>query len=216
MGAYIELVDLCKSYKTIPVVDHISLSFEKGKCYGIVGRNGSGKSVLLKLIAGYAVPDSGKVIIQGKQEKKDIDFIQNAGVVINSPQFISSMSGIDNLKFLADIRGLITEDTIWETLKLLELADSAKKKVKTYSEGMRQRLRIAQAIMENPEILLLDEPMNSLDQQGVLLVRKLLKEYVSRGNTILFTSHLKEDMEELADEVYEIDAGHISQPAAVK
>lgn len=199
--------NISKSYKNVSVINNLSISFKKGKGYGVMGYNGSGKSVLLKLIAGFAFPDKGEIIIDGKILKKDIDFIQNAGVVINAPEFISSMSGFNNLKYLAEIKNIISTDDINNILYKLNLYEARLKKVSTYSQGMKQRLRLAQALMESPEILLLDEPMNALDKEGTKLVKNILKEHIKKGNTLIFTSHSKDDFVELADETYEIEEG---------
>lgn len=207
MENVIILNEVSKSYKDISIIKNLTISFARGKSYGIMGYNGSGKSVLLKLIAGYAFPDSGEITIEGKTLKKDMDFIQNAGVVINSPEFIGSMSGIKNLMYLAEIKNIIGISEIENILRELHLYDARMKKVSTYSQGMKQRLRLAQALMESPDILLLDEPMNALDKEGIALVKDILKAHIQQGKTLIFTSHQKEDFWELADEAYELDNG---------
>lgn len=205
----IELKDVYKSYKKQEVLRGVSASFEKGRSYGIMGYNGSGKSVLLKVMTGYAFADRGEVIIDGKVLKKDIDFIQNAGIIINAPEFMNGTSAMDNLRFLAEIRGVIGDTEIEEILKTMGLYEARKKRVGIYSQGMKQRLRLAQALMESPEILILDEPLNALDKEGIHLVKDLLKKYVAQGNTLIFTSHSKEELNELSDEIYEIDQGKL-------
>lgn len=205
----IELKDVYKSYKKQEVLRGVSAAFEKGRSYGIMGYNGSGKSVLLKVMTGYAFADQGEIVIDGKVLKKDIDFIQNAGIIINAPEFMNGTSGMDNLRFLAEIRGVIGDAEIEEILKTMGLYEARKKRVGAYSQGMKQRLRLAQALMESPEILILDEPLNALDKGGIRLVKDLLKDYVARGNTLIFTSHSKEDLSELADEIYEMDEGKL-------
>lgn len=205
----IELKDVYKSYKKQEVLRGVSASFEKGRSYGIMGYNGSGKSVLLKVMTGYAFADRGEVIIDGKVLKKDIDFIQNAGIIINAPEFMNGTSAMDNLRFLAEIRGVIGDAEIEEILKTMGLYEARKKRVGIYSQGMKQRLRLAQALMESPEILILDEPLNALDKEGIHLVKDLLKKYVAQGNTLIFTSHSKEELNELSDEIYEIDQGKL-------
>lgn len=207
MENIITLENVSKSYKSGKILDDVSISFEKGKCYGIIGRNGCGKSVLLKLIAGFAYPDNGKITARGKTLKKDIDFIENAGVIINSPEFINSMSGLNNLLYLAEIKKKINKEKIIEVLKNLGLEGAMKKRVSTYSLGMKQRLRLAQAIMEDPDILILDEPMNALDNDGVSEIRNLLLSLKNEGKTILLTSHNTEDIDVLCDTVCEIDKG---------
>lgn len=211
----IELKDVYKSYKKQEVLRGVSASFEKGRSYGIMGYNGSGKSVLLKVMTGYAFADRGEVIIDGKILKKDIDFIQNAGIIINAPEFMNGTSAMDNLRFLAEIRGVIGDTEIEEILKTMGLYEARKKRVGIYSQGMKQRLRLAQALMESPEILILDEPLNALDKDGIHLVKDLLKKYVAQGNTLIFTSHSKEELKELADEIYEIDKGKLIRTSEI-
>lgn len=210
MGVVIQLKNVSKSYKNNSVFENLSLEFEYGKSYGIKGYNGSGKSVLLKLIAGYAFPDRGEILINGQVMKKDVDFIQNAGVVINAPEFIGEVSAYKNLKYLAEIRNQIGDCEILKTLEQFGLSDAKNKRVSTFSQGMKQRLRLAQALMEKPEILLLDEPMNALDQEGIVQVKTILKEHVQNGGTLIFTSHNKEDFIDLADVCYEIDKGKVT------
>ena len=172
--SFIKLQNIYKSYNGIEIIKDLSVNFDRGKSYGIMGYNGSGKSVLLKLIAGYAFADSGVITIDGKILKKDIDFIMNAGVIINSPEFMNSLSAIDNLRFLAEIRNIVSEKEIELFLKSLHLYEVRNKKVSTFSMGMKQRLRLVQALMESPDILILDEPMNALDKEGVSLVINVL------------------------------------------
>lgn len=210
MGTVIQLKNVNKSYKNNSVFENLSLELEQGKSYGIKGYNGSGKSVLLKLIAGYAFADSGEIIINGQVMKKDIDFIRNAGVVINAPEFIGEMSAYKNLKYLAEIRNNIGNREIFGILEQFGLSDVKHKRVSTFSQGMKQRLRLAQALMEKPEILLLDEPMNALDQEGIAQVKSILNEHVQTGGTLIFTSHNKEDFIDLADVCYEIDKGKLA------
>lgn len=207
--ALIKVRNVSKSYKDVTVIHNLFIDFNRGKSYGIMGYNGSGKSVILKLLSGYAFADSGEIRIDGKILKKDIDFIQDAGVVINAPEFIGSLSGIKNLMYLAEIRHSVTLPDIENIMKRLGLYDARKKKVAAYSQGMKQRLRFAQAIMEKPDILLLDEPFNALDKDGVFLVKEILREHVREGKTLIFTSHQKEDLQELADEVYEVENGSL-------
>ena len=201
MDALIQVKNVSKSYKKQTVVKNVSFDIEKGKSYGIKGYNGSGKSVLLKLIAGYAFPDSGEIVIDGKILKKDIDFIQNAGVVINAPEFIGGMSAFKNLKYLAEIKRQIGDKEILEILEKFQLSAAKNKRVSAFSQGMKQRLRL----------LLLDEPMNALDKEGVKLVKSILKEHVAQGKTLIFTSHSNEDFSDLADVCFEIDSGILSR-----
>lgn len=207
---WITLSHVSKAYKKQEVIRDLSVSFEKGKRYGIMGYNGSGKSVLLKMIVGFAFADSGEIRVGEQILKKDMDFLPNAGVVINAPEFMNGLSGLDNLRFLAEIKGKIGEREIEETLKTMGLFEARKKKVGRYSMGMKQRLRLAQALMEKPDILILDEPMNALDKEGIALVKKLLNEYMNEERILIFTSHNKEDFLDLADECFELDGGKIA------
>lgn len=209
MGTIIELKNVNKSYKNTPVVCDLSVVFEQGKSYGVKGYNGSGKSVLLKLIAGYAFADSGEITVNGQVMKKDIDFIPNAGVVINAPEFIEEMSAYKNLKYLAEIQNRIGDAEIHGILERFALSHVKNKRVSTFSQGMKQRLRLAQALMEKPEILLLDEPMNALDRDGMAQVKSILKEHIAQGGTLIFTSHNREDFADLADVCYEIEKGKL-------
>lgn len=196
-----------KSFKNQEVLSNINIVFESGKIYGIVGYNGSGKSVLLKCICGFFTLDSGEIEINGKKLKKDIDMIQDAGVIIEEPAFLKEYSGKRNLEFLYSIRNKLNPEVISKAMRLVGLDENSKKKVKNYSLGMKQRLAIAQAIMENPKILLLDEPMNGLDKNGVQEIRELLLDLKKQDKTIVLVSHNQEDIRVLCDELYEIENG---------
>lgn len=205
----INFKDYTKSFKNETVLNNINITFNKGGFYGIIGKNGSGKSVFFKAICGFIKPSKGHVEVNGQKVGFDVDFPDKLGAMIEKPGFLHSYSGFNNLKFLADIRNLIDDSKIHETMKLVNLYSMSEKKVKNYSLGMRQRLGIAQAIMENPDIIILDEPMNGLDRDGVLLIRQLLKDLNSQGKTIIISSHNKEDIDELCTEVYKIEDGNI-------
>ena len=196
-----------KSFKNQEVLSNINIVFESGKIYGIVGYNGSGKSVLLKCICGFLTLDSGEIEIDGKKLKKDIDMIQDAGVIIEEPAFLKEYSGKRNLEFLYSIRNKLNSEAISKAMRLVGLDENSKKKVKNYSLGMKQRLAIAQAIMENPKILLLDEPMNGLDKNGIQEIRELLLNLKKQDKTIVLVSHNQEDIRVLCDELYEIENG---------
>lgn len=211
MNAVIDVRNVTKRYRTNEVLKAVSLTCEVGKIYGLVGRNGSGKTVLLKSICGLVVPTSGEVRVWGKLVGKDIDFPEDIGFIIESPGFILQESGLSNLKHLASIRGKIGIDEIRESMNTVGLDPDLKKQVGKYSMGMRQRLGIAQAIMEKPSLLILDEPMNGLDNQGVQHMRSLLKSLKAKGTTILLASHFKEDIELLCDEVYQMDCGVLTR-----
>lgn len=200
----ITIEHVSKKFKENIILQDINLELKRGKIYGFVGRNGSGKTILFKLIAGFLQPTSGIIKIGDKIIGKDIDFPNSCGVIIESPGFISSLSGYKNLKILADIKGKIDGNKIKEYMKTFELDPNDKKKVKTYSLGMRQKLGIIQALMENPEILILDEPMNALDEESVKKVRDILLE-IKHEKIILLSSHNKEDIEVLCDEIYKVE-----------
>ena len=187
------------------------LSFEKGRIHGIIGRNGSGKTMLMKCICGFVPVTSGSIQVRGKKVGKDIDVPQNMGIIIETPGFLNGYSGYNNLKFLANINNKISEEKIIETLKLVKLDPHNKKHVGKYSLGMRQRLGLAQALMEDPDILILDEPMNGLDQSGVEEMREVFAALAKKGTTILMANHNAEDIEILCDTVHEMDLGVISR-----
>ena len=209
MAEIIEIENLTKKFGDVTALENVNLSIGRGKIYGIVGRNGSGKTVLFKLITGYLKPTAGRVIVSGKEIGKDTDFAENIGIIIENPGFLKGYTGFKNLAYLAGIRNVIGKEEIRESMEKVGLDPDSNKKVGKYSLGMKQRLGIAQAIMENPEILILDEPMNSLDNQGVEEIRKLLMELRDEGKTIVLASHNKEDIEILCDKVCEMDRGKL-------
>lgn len=209
MESVIKVENVAKKFGEDTALENVSIEFEKGKIYGIVGRNGSGKTVLFKTIVGFLKPTGGRVIVGGKVIGKDVDFADNIGIIIETPGFLSAFSGYKNLEYLAGIKKRIGKKEIRETMARVGLNPKSKKKVGKYSLGMRQRLGIAQAIMENPDILILDEPMNGLDKQGVKDVRNILLNLKEDGKTILLASHNKEDIEILCHEVYEMECGQI-------
>ncbi len=209
MAEIISIENLTKKFGDVTVIDNVNLSIERGKIYGIIGRNGSGKTVLFKLITGYLSPTGGRVVVSGKEIGKDIDFADNIGIIIENPGFLKGYTGFKNLAYLAGIRNVIGKEEIRESMEKVGLDPDSNKKVGKYSLGMKQRLGIAQAIMENPEILILDEPMNGLDNQGVEEIRKLLMELRDEGKTIVLASHNKEDIEILCDKVCEMDRGKL-------
>ena len=189
------------------VLNNISFDCAPGQIYGLIGRNGSGKTMLLKCICGLVKPTTGAIFVWGRQVGRDIEFPETIGFIIEHPGFLLHESGLENLKHLASIRKRINVEQIQACMKLVGLDPNLKKPVSKYSLGMRQRLGIAQAIMENPNFLILDEPMNGLDNQGVKHIRSVLKELSSNGTTILLASHSMEDIDFLCDEVYQMDAG---------
>ena len=211
MSNMIEITNLCKSFKDTKVLNDITIKIKKGNIIGIIGRNGSGKTVLFKCICGLISPTKGTVKINNKILGKDIDIPNNIGAIIETPGFLPNYSGFKNLKFLAMIKNQINNEHIRDTIKLVGLDPDSKKHVGKYSLGMRQRLGIAQAIMEDPDVLILDEPMNGLDNDGVQDMRKLFLKLKEQGKTILLASHNKEDIEVLCDEVYMMDKGILTQ-----
>lgn len=203
----IKIVDASKSFKNQKVLQNISLECGSGKIYGIIGRNGSGKTVLFKCICGFLKLDEGEIRVEGRKMGQDLDLLTNSGIIIEEPAFLKNENGYKNLEYLYMINNKKNKDHLVRILNKVGLDALSKKKVGNYSMGMRQRLAIAQAIMEDKEILILDEPMNGLDNQGVLEMRELFLELKASGKTILLASHNKEDINVLCDEVYEIDRG---------
>lgn len=198
-----------KKFGTQTVLNNVSLTLEDGKIYGFVGQNGCGKTVLFKSICGFIYLDRGTITVDGKVIGKDIDIIKDAGIIIESPGFLPNYSAFKNLKFLTMIKDNIGDEQIKSTLISVGLDPESKKVVGKFSLGMRQRLGIAQAIMENPHILILDEPMNGLDKRGVEDIRKILMDLKKKGKLILLASHNPLDIDILCDCVYELDAGAI-------
>ena len=210
LSSVITLEGVRKIFKEQYVLKCITLFLPAGKIYGFVGKNGSGKTVLFKTIAGFLHPETGVVTVHGKQLGVETDFAENIGLIIETPGFLSQYSAYKNLEFLAKIRNKIGKEEIRKAIELVGLDPDDKKKVGKYSLGMRQRLGIAQAIMEDPDILILDEPMNGLDKKGIALVRELLVKLKDEGKTILLASHYAEDME-ICDELYDMDEGNVKR-----
>lgn len=207
METCIEVQNVAKRFRDQVVLKNVSISFEKGQIHGIVGRNGSGKTVLFKCICGLMHPEEGVILVNGKRVGRDVDMPEDIGAIIEAPGFLPNYSGYKNLRFLANIRRKIGKEEILNVLKTVGLDPESRKHVGKYSLGMRQRLGIAQAIMEDPEILILDEPMNGLDNAGVQDIRALLLELKAQGKTILLASHNHEDIAALCDTVHEMDGG---------
>ena len=191
------------------ILSDINLHVKKGKITGLVGRNGCGKTMLMKCITGFVKPTEGEVVFDGKKVGEDIDFPADTGIIIETPFFVPYYSGYKNLMELAMLKRKIGKKEVEEVLKKVGLYDARHKLVRKYSLGMRQRLGIAQALMENPETLILDEPMNGLDNECVELVRDILAQLKKQGKTILLVSHNAEDIMVLCDEIYEMDKGKL-------
>lgn len=203
----IELIHVTKKFGQELVLKEVNLTLEQGRVYGIVGNNGSGKTVLMKCICGFLIPTTGLIQVFGSGIGQDVDFPESLGVIIETPGFLTNLTGRKNLEILAGMRRKIGPAEIQQVLEKVGLDPALKKPVANYSLGMRQRLGIAQAIMEDPKLLILDEPFNGLDKHGVGEIRKLLLELKEEGKTILLASHNEEDIRVLCDEVYEMDGG---------
>ena len=201
--------NVSKTLKGNKVLDHIDYVFEEGKIYGLFGRNGCGKTMFLRMIAGLIIPDEGTVTIDGKVLHKDISFPESTGIVIEHMEMLPEYSAYDNLKILAKINKIVNDEDIIKVMQDVGLDPYSKKKVRKYSLGMKQRLNIAQAIFENQKIILLDEPTNAIDEDGIQLIYEKLKELRADGATIIMATHNKEDIEELCDEIIRIDGGRI-------
>lgn len=202
----IELKNVSKEIKHHVILSDVNMKLESGKIYGFIGRNGSGKTMLMRILTGTIFPSEGNIFVDNKPvDRKKIYYAM--GVIIEKPEFFTELTGIQNLKVLASINNFIDEKIIVESMKLVELDPYYQKKVKEYSLGMRQRLGIAQAIMENPDILILDEPTNGLDTESVNTIYDILKGERSKGKLIVISSHHKADIEELCDEIFMFENG---------
>ncbi|TDL87262.1 ABC transporter ATP-binding protein [Vibrio vulnificus] len=205
----IEVYDLSKKLKKNNVLQNITYTFEKGRIYGLVGKNGSGKTMLLRAIAGLIIPTEGSVTIDGKVLHKDISFPPSIGIIIENLELLPQFDAETNLKILAAIKKTASLEDIQQAIKRLELDRFDTLKVRKYSLGMKQRLNIAQAIFEKPEIILLDEPTNAIDEKGVERVLDILQEERERGATIIIATHNKDDVFPICDEVIEISNGRL-------
>lgn len=193
------------------ILRDISVQFEAGEIHGIVGRNGSGKTMLMKCICGFIRPTAGRIVVDGNQVGRDVDFPPDLGLLIETPGFIPYYSGLKNLELLAAVNRRASKERLNACMELLGLGDAKGKRVSKYSMGMRQRLGIAQAIMEDPQLLILDEPLNGLDEQGVEDIRALLLELKGQGKTILLSSHNGEDIDLLCDSVCKMAGGVLTK-----
>ncbi|MEI2988354.1 MAG: ATP-binding cassette domain-containing protein [Oscillospiraceae bacterium] len=206
----IKIENVTKKFKENTVLNNVSINFEKGKIHGLIGRNGSGKTVLMKCICGFIPVTSGSITVRNKViSKKNVP--ENIGLIIETPGFLPNYSGYRNLKFLADISGKANKNAIIRSIESVGLDPHSKKHVGKYSLGMRQRLGLAQAIMEDPDLLILDEPMNGLDKDGVKDMRDYLLKLKEQGKTMLIASHSAEDIEILCDTVCEMDKGVLTK-----
>lgn len=216
MGTVVRLEDYCKSFKSAEVLKNINLTLESGKVIGLKGKNGSGKTMLMRAISGLIFPTSGKVYINDKELGRQISFPPSIGILIENPSFISNYTGFKNLKILASIQNRISDDEIRDAIRKVGLDPDDKRTFKKYSLGMKQRLGIAAAIMERPDIVILDEPINALDEAGAGLIKGLLDELKANGSLIIIACHDTEELNYLSDEIYEIYdgeiTGHIEHP----
>ena len=206
----IEIENVSKSFGEEQVLKSVTHTFSRGRIHGIVGNNGSGKTVLMKCICGFLHPDAGQIFVGGVQIGKDRDFPTDIGIIIETPGFLPHLSGFQNLKLLATLKHRANDHTIRAVLEQVGLDPSMKKPVGKYSLGMRQRLGLAQALMEAPELLILDEPLNGLDKHGAAHIRHIIKGLREDGKTVLLASHNQQDIDELCDTVCEMDAGILS------
>lgn len=207
--SYIEVKNLNKEIKGRQILTNINLNLEKGNIYGFIGRNGSGKTMLFRALSGLIKPSSGEIIIDNKILHKDISFPQSLGILIESPGFWKDYTGFENLKTLASIKNNISDTEIEQAMERVGLSPKDDRTFRKYSLGMKQKLGIAQAIMEKQELIILDEPTNSLDEEATATLRNILLEEKDKGAVILIASHNKEDIDILADYLFKIDNGKI-------
>lgn len=205
----ITIENVSKEYKNEYVLRNITLTLQSGKVYGLYGKNGSGKTMLMRMICGLIRPTTGRICIDGKDLGKNISFPNSVGALIENPGFIESFSGYNNLKMLADIKRIIGKKEIEEVLKHVNLYDQKNKKVRKYSLGMKKKLGIAAAIMENPELILLDEPMNALDKNSMECVRKIINHLKAQNKLIIIASHDLNDLNNISDEIIKLELGEI-------
>ena len=204
----IEINNLCKYISGNLILDDINLNLKNACVYGFVGRNGSGKTMLFRAICGLITIDQGEIIIDDKKIT-DNDITQNIGLLLENPSFLNGLSGFNNLKMIASIRNIVDDKRIDEVIEIVGLSQARNKKFEQYSLGMKQRLAIANVIMEDPDILIFDEPTNAIDEEGIVVLKKIIKEEREKGKLILLASHEKEIIEELCDDIYYMKDGKI-------
>lgn len=212
----LEIKDYTKVIRGNTVLDHINLTFSGGKIYGLKGINGSGKTMLMRAVCGLILPTHGSVIIDGKTLGKELSFPESAGVLIENPSFLPNLTGIRNLKILADLQGGVTEEQIRGVLTTVGLDPDDRRKFRKYSLGMKQKLGIAAAILGDPELIILDEPLNALDTDGVEMVHTVLAQAKARGALIILACHDAEELNALSDEIITIESGKITNISAVE
>lgn len=211
MDYAVQVKNVTKQFKETTVLKQVTASFEKGKIYGIIGRNGSGKTVLFKCICGLMAVTEGEITVLGQSIGDGLRVPKEVGAIIEAPGFLPNTSGYRNLYYLASLSGKPDREKIREAIRFVGLDPDSRKVVGNYSLGMRQRLGLAQAIMEDPELLVLDEPMNGLDNEGTKHMRKFLMDLRNQGKTIILASHSQEDIATMCDTVYLMDAGTLIQ-----
>lgn len=207
----IEFKNVTKKFKDITILKDINLTFESGNIYGLFGRNGSGKSVFLKMLCGFYTPSEGEILYNGENLNKKLEFPPNTRALIEKPNFFPDLTGFENLKFLAEIQNKITDKEINDILEFLGLEKDKNKKYSKYSLGMKQKLGIAQVLMENPDVIVLDEPFNGVENVTVLKIIDYLKEEAKKGKLIFISTHIMEDLEKLTDKIYYFDDGAINE-----
>lgn len=208
---YLEVEEINKKIGVDDVLCEISLSMEKGKIYGLQGKNGCGKSMLMRVICGLVLPTSGRILVDGEELGKELSFPESIGVFIEKPGFLDAYSGFQNLSMLASIKKKIGGREIKQTLKRVGLEDVMHKKYKKYSLGMKQKLGIAAVIMEQPDIVILDEPANALDEKSEQRLWQIVKEEKERGALVIISCHTSEVLEEISDEIFKMDQGQITE-----
>lgn len=209
MSVIVKIESLNKTIKKVPILCDISMELEGGKVYGLKGKNGSGKTMLMRAVCGLIRATSGSVTVDGKELGKDISFPPSIGVLLENPSFISNYTGYKNLQMLAAIQKRIDDEQIRKTLVKVGLEPDDKRTYKKYSLGMKQRLGIAAAIMENPDIIILDEPINALDEAGAAQVRDILNEHKNRGALIILACHDGDELRFLSDEIFTLSDGKV-------
>lgn len=207
----IEVKNVSKSFGGVNILQDINLTFESGKIYGLIGRNGTGKSVFLKMLCGFYEPTNGDITYDGINFIKEKGFPPNTRALIEKPNFIPDLTGFENLKLLSSIQNIIGDKEILNTLSQVNLISEKDKKYSKYSLGMKQKLGIAQVLMEDPKVLILDEPFNGVEEKTARDLRKILVDECKKGKIVILASHIKEDIENLANEIYLFDDGKITK-----
>ncbi len=207
----IEVKDISKSFKKVDILKDISITFNSGTIYGLVGPNGSGKSVFLKIICGFYFPSKGSILFDGVNYTSTNNFPPDTRALIENPDFIPELTGLENLKLLASIQNKISEKEIIAAMETVNIVDAKDKKYEKYSLGMKQKLGLAQVIMEDPKILIFDEPLNGIEDSTAQKFRSYLIEEKKKGKIIIIASHIKEDIEYLCDSVYKFEDGKLEK-----